>query len=60
MHKGMVDREGVIMKKKACKKCDLEFETDLHKCPVCGEPLLEVLADEEIANIIATTTFLKE
>lgn len=56
----MVDREGVTMKKKACKKCDLEFETDLHKCPVCGEPLLEVLADEEIANIVAASTFLKE
>jgi rRNA maturation endonuclease Nob1 len=48
------------MKKKVCKKCDLDFETNLHKCPVCGESLIEVMVEEEVANIVATTTFLKE
>ena len=39
------------MKKKICNACNLEFASDLEKCPVCGKNLFDMVADIEVAAI---------
>jgi rRNA maturation endonuclease Nob1 len=38
--------------KKKCNACNLEFETDSDKCPICGRHLIDILADSIVANPI--------
>lgn len=39
------------MKKKICNACNLEFSSDLEKCPVCGKNLFDLMAEIEVAAI---------
>ena len=40
------------MNKKVCGKCNLEFEGDLEKCPVCDSNLFEKVAAIQVAAIV--------
>ena len=48
------------MKKKVCGQCNLEFEGDLEKCPVCGKSLFEQVAELEVAAFIPKPEVEKE
>lgn len=48
------------MKKKVCGQCNLEFEADLEKCPVCGKSLFEQAVEVEFAAFIPKPESEKE
>jgi RNA polymerase subunit RPABC4/transcription elongation factor Spt4 len=41
------------MKKKVCRQCNLEFDTDLDTCPVCGRHLFDLLEGAIVATAIS-------
>lgn len=43
---------------KYCEQCKKEIDTQENECPICQGELIEIVSDEETADIVATTTLL--